>query len=137
MKSWLLDTGPLVAYLDADDPAHESVAERWDEFRGHFATSSAVITEAMHFVSAHADGPSQLAEVAGSSGMAIYDLSRPAELVEAAALMRKYADSPMDYADATLVLLAEALGVTDVLTLDRRGFSAYRTRNGRALRIVL
>ena len=41
-----------------------------------------------------------------------------------------------DYADATLVLLAETAGTVDVLTLDRRGFSAYRTRKGRAFRPV-
>jgi hypothetical protein len=35
------------------------------------------------------------------------------------------------------VLLAEALRVTDVLTLDRRGFRTYRTRTGRAFRLVL
>jgi predicted nucleic acid-binding protein len=39
------------------------------------------------------------------------------------AYLEKYSDTPMDYADATLVLLAEALEVHEVLTLDRRGFS--------------
>jgi uncharacterized protein len=51
--------------------------------------------------------------------------------------MGRYANVPMDFADATLVLLAETLGAHDVLTLDRRGFATYRTRRGRALRLVL
>ena len=51
--------------------------------------------------------------------------------------MQKYADTPMDFADATLVLLAEALDLRDVLTLDRRGFSTYRTRRRRSLGLVL
>jgi predicted nucleic acid-binding protein len=51
--------------------------------------------------------------------------------------MEKFADTPMDFADATLVLLAEAIGVHDVFTLDRRGFSAYRTRKRRGFRLVL
>mgnify|MGYP003519719854 CR=1 FL=1 len=38
----------------------------------------------------------------------------------------------MDYADATLVLLAEALNVNEILTLDRRGFSAYRIKRKQA-----
>jgi len=63
--------------------------------------------------------------------------SRPPELDAAVALMEKYADTPMDFADATLVLLAEALDVHDILTLDRSGFSTFRTRPGRALRLVL
>jgi predicted nucleic acid-binding protein len=37
--------------------------------------------------------------------------------------MERYSDTPMDFADATLVLLAQALRVYEVLTLDRRGFS--------------
>jgi hypothetical protein len=56
---------------------------------------------------------------------------------DAAGLMERYADTPMDFADATLVLLAEALGVFDVLALDRRGFSTYRTAGGRPFRLVL
>lgn len=137
MKAWLVDTGPLVAYLDARDPAHSRVADRWDAFTGRVVTSSAVITEAMHFVGASPAGPRHLAELVAASEMEVYDLTRPPELEEAAALMEKYADTPMDFADATLVLLAEALGLADVFTLDQRGFKVYRTRDGRALRSVL
>jgi predicted nucleic acid-binding protein len=46
--------------------------------------------------------------------------------------MRKYSDTPMDFADAALVLLAEAIGILDILTLDRRGFSTYRTAKGKS-----
>jgi predicted nucleic acid-binding protein len=137
VKTWLLDTGPLVAYLDASEPGHIEVVSRLEAFNGQMATTNAVITEAMHFVSASAKGPRLLAEFVAMSRTRIYDLCRPAELAEAAALMAKYADTPMDFADATLVLLAEALGVRDVLTLDRRGFSTYRTRKRSSLRLVL
>jgi hypothetical protein len=40
--------------------------------------------------------------------------------------MEKYKDVPMDFADATLVVLAEETGIQEVFTLDLRGFSAYR-----------
>jgi hypothetical protein len=49
-----------------------------------------------------------------------------ASLVRAGALMEKYKDVPMDFADATLVVLAEETGIQEVFTLDLRGFSAYR-----------
>lgn len=137
MKTWLVDIGPLVAYLDAKDPAHGRVTPRWDDFRGRLATTSAVITEAMHFVGASPRGPRHLAELVAASAMDVHDLSRPPELHAAAALMEKYADTPMDFADATLVLLAEALDVHDVFTLDDRGFTVYRTRDRRPLRRVL
>lgn len=137
MKSWLVDTGPLVAYLDTAEPGHAPVAAAWDRFTGRVVTSSAVITETMHFVSGVRGGPRALAELVSASAMEVYDLTRPPELQEAVALMERYADTPMDFADATLVLLAEALKVNEVLTLDRRGFRTYRTRAGRALRLVL
>lgn len=136
MRTWLVDTGPLVAYLDSQDPAHAQVASVWDAFSGAVATTSAVITEAMHFVSASPAGPRHLAALVAASAMDVYDLSRPPELGEAAALMEKYSDTPMDFADATLVLLAEALGIEDILTLDRRGFATYQTRNGRPMSSV-
>jgi predicted nucleic acid-binding protein len=50
--------------------------------------------------------------------------------------MRKYADTPMDFADATLVLLADATGILEILTLDRRGFSTYRTSKGKRFRLM-
>lgn len=137
MKTWLLDTGPLVAYLDARDPAHGPVAAILEPFTGQLLTSSAVITEAMHFVSSTRRGPRALAEFIQQSRTEVYDLSRPAELVEAVTLMELFAQTPMDFADATLVLLAEALSTNEILTLDRRGFSTYRTRQGKALQLVL
>jgi uncharacterized protein len=137
MITWLVDTGPLVAYLDANDPAHADVAPLWDGFTGRLATTSAVITEAMHFVAASPDGARSLAELAAAASLEVFDLTQAPELREAAALMTRYADTPMDFADATLLLLAEAIDVHDILTLDRRGFAVYRTRDNRWLRNVL
>lgn len=137
MKTWLVDTGPLVAYLDARDPSHTEVAACLDAFSGTLATTSAVITEAMHLLAGNRDGPRTLAEFVAASGMEVYDLCRPPELHAAVKLMEKYADTPMDFADATLVLLGEGLKLPEILTLDRRGFSTYRTRQRRGFRLVL
>ena len=43
----------------------------------------------------------------------------------------------MDFADATFVWLAETVGVLEILTLDRRGFSTQRTAKGKRCRLVL
>lgn len=136
MKRLLLDTGPLVAYLDARDSCHEEAAAGLDNFTGELHTTGAVITEAMHLVIAARDGPALLAEFVTASRARVHDFAQPAELRAAATLMMKYSDTPMDYADATLVLLAERIDVLDVLTLDRRGFSTYRTAKGQALRMA-
>ena len=137
MNLCLIDTGPLVAYLDSSDPAHQEVGHKLDRFTGHLVTTSAVITESMHFVSTESSGPDALASFVEAAGVDVYDLCQPPELGAAVALMQKYSDTPMDFADATLVLLAEGLTTTRIFTLDRRGFSTYRTRRGEAFRLVL
>lgn len=137
MNLWLVDTGPLVAYLDASDPDHARVSAALDGFTGRAVTTPAVITESMYFVGGTPGGPRALAELVTRSGMTIYDISQGPELHEAVLLMERYADTPMDFADATLVLVADLLEVSDVLTLDRRGFSTYRTPAGRAFGLVL
>ncbi len=133
----MVDTGPLVAYLDVGDPSHGVVSDLWAGLAGRIVTTSAVITEAMHLVSRAPTGPRLLAELVTASSMEIFDLSRAPELGEAVLLMERYHDAPMDFADATLVLLAEALDVHEILTLDRRGFATFRTRDDRPLRNFL
>ena len=91
----------------------------------------------MHFVSVAQAGPRMLADLLHATGTVVYDLSTPPVLDEVVSLMERYRDTPMDYADGTLVRLAEALDVFDVLTLDRRGFSTYRTKRTQGLRLVL
>lgn len=137
VKSWLLDTGPIVAYLDSSEESHLEVSTCLDGFSGRLVTTNAVVTEAMHFVSASPKGPPLLADFITAGGVEVSDFAQPTELREAVGLMEKYQDIPMDYADATLLLLAERLKVREIVTLDRRGFAAFRTRQGKALSLVL
>ena len=50
--------------------------------------------------------------------------------------MAKYADQPMDYADATLVALAEDLGTDRIFTLDLRDFSVFRIDGVRPFQLL-
>lgn len=61
----------------------------------------------------------------------------PADLPVMNNLMDQYADLPMDFADASLVWLANRINAANVLTLDRRDFAVYRLKNGRRFRTVL
>jgi len=137
MKTWLVDTGPFVAYVNRTDPKHAPVAASLDGFTGRLATTSAVVTEVMYFLSDVAGGAIAFGELLVASDTQIAESTDPRHILAAAQLMDKYSDTPMDFADATLVLLADELGFTDVLTLDRRGFSTYRTAKGRGFRLVL
>lgn len=137
MKTWLLDTGPLVACLDAANPLHPKGRAALAGFRGRLCTTGAVVTEAMHFVAEYSDGPAKLVEFLEKSRTDFGDCFTASALHQAAQLMRRYADTPMDFADASLVLLAGAIGVRDILTFDERGFRTFRTPHGKPFRLVL
>lgn len=137
MNSWLLDTGPLVAALNRGDSHHPHCAAALAAFAGSLLTTGAVVTEAMHFLGGQAEGTDALVGFLDDAQVSIRDCFDPVQLHAAARLMRKYADTPMDFADATLVLLAEETGHNEILTLDERGFRVYRYRGTRKFSLVL
>jgi hypothetical protein len=137
MSTWLLDTGPLVAALNRGDPHHRRCAAALGSFAGTLLTTGAVVTEAMHFLGGQAEGAEALVGLLDDAQINIRDCFGPAQLHAAARLMKKYADTPMDFADATLVLLAEETGQNQILTLDERGFRAYRYQGTRKFSLVL
>jgi predicted nucleic acid-binding protein len=137
MDFWLLDTGPVVAFLDARDAEHERVAAVLGAFTGRLVTTSAVVVEAMHLLGGAGSGAGLLVDFLLASQTEIHECMSPESLTRAAELMAKYADTPMDFADATLVLLSDRLKIDSICTLDRRGFRTYRTRRRKAFRLVL
>jgi len=137
MKTWLLDTGPLVAFLDASDPAHDRVRQVLASFRGIFMTTGAVLTEAFYLLRYARGGGKQLVEFIEHASPSVVDIFGLKELRQIAQLMEKYADQPMDFADASLVLIAEERSHNEILTLDERGFRTYRFRGSRRFRLPL
>lgn len=137
MTVWLLDTGPLIAALDADDSAHERVAQTLAHFRGTLVTTGAVVTEAFYLLRYARSGAERLVEFIEHTGTSIIDIFSLEGLRHIAGLMEKYADCPMDFADASLVAVAEDRGHDQILTLDERGFRTYRLRGKQRFRLVL
>jgi uncharacterized protein len=121
----LLDTGPVVAILDGDDRRHAVCVEAVDAFHGEFVTSEAVVTEACYMLSRLPGGMVRCLDFLLRTETAILPMDEPL-LRRVMVMLAKYADLPMDYADATLVAIAEDLGLRDVFTLDRKGFTVYR-----------
>lgn len=138
MNACLLDTGPLVALLDRSEPEHNFVSDFMSCLRGpRLITTGAIVTEAFYFLSEIRDGPPSLASFLEASGTQVRDVFTPDALVRAVELMRKYADVPMDFPDATLVWVAEQTGSDSILTFDRRGFSSFRFARNRRFKLLL
>jgi predicted nucleic acid-binding protein len=121
----LLDTGPLVALLHRGDRDHERCAVLLREFRGVLLTTEPVLTEAMYLLGRMRGGAAACLAFFDRRGAVLVPQTRDS-LSRCAELMERYADVPMDFADATLVALAEETGIRRVFSLDRRGFAAYR-----------
>ena len=131
----LLDTGPFVALVDRDEKAHGDCVAALESWTGPIVTTEAVLTETLYLV-----GPQWRAQKTALEFIlrGAFQLvpSSPASLKRVSALMEKYRNVPMDFADATLVVLGEELETDWVFTLDRRGFSTYRINRNRAFQIL-
>lgn len=132
----LTDAGPLIALIDADEPDHERCRKALETIRLPLLSTWPAFTEAMYL----------LARAGGMRGQeALWRLALRGDLeivtpsthtVErTAALMKKYADRPMDLADASLVALAEERKLTRIFTLDA-DFHIYRLHGRRRFEVV-
>ena len=131
MRSIIVDAGPLVALFRSRDEHHASAKSALESTRAVLLTTWPVVTETCHFLSR--DGKRALLTFIRRGALRVEPLSADdvPRLVE---LLARY--ERMDFADATLVLLAEKTRVTEIFTIDRRDFGIYRTRTGRRFRLV-
>jgi predicted nucleic acid-binding protein len=133
--SALADTGAILAYLDRGDAWHERCRDAFHELRLPLLTSLAVLTELFHLV-----GDSERETAAAWRFMRPGAVSlltiTDAELPKIEALMRKYADRPMDLADATLVYLAHRESIGTVYTIDHDDFETYRIGSRKRFHLV-
>jgi predicted nucleic acid-binding protein len=125
----LLDTGPVVALFDPKDSSHPRCREVLKTIREPLVTTVPVLTEAFHMLSPGSRGADRARDFIAQGGATIWFFD-DAGLRRAFELMEQYADHPMDLADASLVVAAEALAATRVFTIDRQDFLTYRVRRG-------
>jgi predicted nucleic acid-binding protein len=133
--NWLLDTGPLVAMLSRADGAHAACVEAFAAVRGVALTTEPVLTEAMHLLGRRTGAARACLEFFIRSGAILVPMTIE-RLARSRDLMDRYADTPMDFADASLVAMAEEFAIGRVLTLDRRGFETYRWRQNKPFTIA-
>jgi predicted nucleic acid-binding protein len=124
----LLDTGPLVGYLNRADQHHQWAVSCWAALYDPLLTCESVLSEAIFVLQAEGADPEP---VYGLVERGIVRLGFVVEQHRADVfrLLRKYADQPMSLADASLVRMAELTEDCQVFTTDK-DFLIYR-RKGR------
>lgn len=130
----LVDTGPLVALLNAKDRHHAWVARQLTRIKPPLITCEAVLAEATHLVRQLPGGRAALLEMV-DEGFLTLGIQISAQSGPLLTLVKRYASVPMSLADACMVRLAELHPRSTVWTLDS-DFTIYR-RNGRQVIALL
>ena len=131
----LIDAGPLVAMLHADDQDHRVCVDTFKTIREPILTTWMPVTEAMYLLSFSHRAQESLLRMIQRRAVRILPIETT-DLDCIAALMSKYRDLPMDFADATLVQVAHREKIQRIFTLDNKDFSVYRLPNGNTLEIL-
>lgn len=130
-----LDTGPLVAWLDADDQWHREATQMTRNLRPPFLVCEPVLAEACFLLQGQPNALRQLGNWVKAGYLRIlFRLSDHAERIFA--LMEKYRDPPMSLADGCFVCMIES-GIGDsVFTLDAH-FRIYRHSGRRMVPVLM
>jgi uncharacterized protein len=134
----VVDSGPLIALFDRDDAYHKLAVDFLASHTGlRLVTTWAVINETSALLGARVGKQAELdfltwverggVSLAQQDGVAFSKIK---------SLIEKYRDLPFDFADASVAILAEQSGLTQILTLDR-DFDIYRDARGKRLKNVL
>ena len=133
----VVDTGPIVALLDADEARHDWARTRFESLRPPLLTCEAVLSEASFLLRRAGADPSLPARLVRRGVLEVAGLFESDGDADALArLMRRYADVPMSFADACLVRIVERTPHGSVMTLDA-GFRLYRQARRRTIPLLI
>lgn len=132
----LTDAGPLIALIDAGEPDHERCKSCLAQIKLPLLTTWAAFTEAMYLLGRAGgwQGQEALWRLVLRDDLVVANAS-PESNRRASQLMERYADRPMDLADATLVALAEERKITRIFTLDT-DFHIYRIKGRKRFEVI-
>ncbi len=126
----IADTGLFVALGNRRDQYHSRAIGALSSLRDPLITTWPVVAETCHLLTQRLGiyAEQQFLTLLGEGDIHLFALERE-HLPRIQSLIDKYADLPMDLADASLVLLAEHLGDGRILSTDQRDFGTYRWKN--------
>lgn len=131
----LLDTGPLVALLSEQDANHSRARRLFAECVPPFRCCEAVVAEACFLMrKAHTAGPAEVVAL-GRRGVYTMAISAAEHWTNIEALLKKYSDRPISFADACLVRCAEIHDEARILTFDR-DFGVYKWARNRRFELL-
>jgi predicted nucleic acid-binding protein len=131
----LIDTSALLALVRQRDPWHQPCVASLRSVSFPLVTTTAVLTEVFYFAIKWGGLVEPVWEFIRSGRIKVASILGD-DLPALEALMFRYADRPMDFADATLVHVAEREGLRTILTIDHDDFETYRIGRNAKFRIL-
>lgn len=133
----MVDAGPLYAYVDADDRHHAACLALLETHPGPLIVPQLVITEVVYLLATRLGAEAEV-RFLGDLASASFTSApvEPGDWLRIAQLVWRYRDLPLGTADASVVALAERLGILTVATLDRRHFAVVRPSHIGAFHIL-
>ncbi len=126
MTKILIDSGPLIALFNRNDNYHTASVEFIKTNRSELITTIASVTETLHLLDFNRNAQMDFLSWANAGALVIEPITRN-DFLRIKALIMKYSDLPMDFADACLVFLSEKFNISEIATVDR-DFDVYRSK---------
>jgi len=130
----ILDTGPLVAFINGRDKYHEWSKLQWAQIEPPLLTCEAVLSESCFLLRDDRNGPLSVIELL-RRGVLNLAFRIDDSLDQIKWLLHKYSDVPMSLADACLVRLSELYSDSQILTLDS-DFKIYRKNKRQVISLL-
>lgn len=127
------DTGPIVAYLNRNDPYHDWAVAIMKQARPPLLTCEAVLTESVYFLREDRLSVDPLFEMLERNALRV-DFDMSTHWPRMRTLMGRY--DRMDLADSCVVVMSEVHRNCQVLTIDARDFKIYRRNDRQVIRFV-
>ncbi len=131
----ILDTGPWVALIDRSESSHNDCVQWFKNFSGRLYSTEAVLTEVLYILNFSITAQCAALDFVLESVVEIVP-SNIESMKKTKTLMKKYADLPMDFADATLACLATETGMQNIVTFDKKDFGIYKLPKKKSFTIM-
>ncbi len=133
----LVDAGPLVATIDADDTHHRAAVELLETHPGPLVVPALVVAEVVQLIASRVGAGAEVRFLGDlASGTFSVDHVAAADWLRIAELVWRYRDLRLGSIDASVIAAAERLDITTVATLDHRHFGVVAPAHVQALTLL-
>lgn len=133
----LVDTSGLFALVDHSSREHQAIVRLAQQSNYQFVLPITILPEACYLILSRM-GHSTMRRILAELTYKLPPLETvyADDLSKISQVLQQYADAELDFVDASIVVLAERLNITHILTLDRRDFSLIRPRHCNAFTLL-